>query len=275
MWRKRTSVSNSVVSPARYPRTASSTRARSSGCTSSSAALPAGRGALVAELLPHVHVVVDGRSRRSPSGISSLPDADVRAAHRQLHPFVGPAEHLRLLRPPPLGHVAEDQDDARDAAAVVDDGGAAVVDGRLPAVPGQQRRVVGQPDHRAQAEHLGRGVLDRLPGLLVDDAEHLGQRPPDGVRQRPPRQRLGRRVQEGHPGLGVGRDDRVADARERDRVAALAGRDAAPGAVQGFTQAADERADQHEERQGNRIVCGVDPEGVVRFEEEVARPPRR
>ena len=35
---------------------------------------------------------------------------------------------------------------------------------------------------------------------------------------------------------------------------ALVGHDAAPGAVQGFAQAADDRADQHEEAQGDRVV---------------------
>jgi hypothetical protein len=179
-------------------------------------------------------------------------------------------QRLRLLRPPPLGDVAEDQDDAREAAAVVDDGGAAVVDGNRAAVPGQQRRVVGQPDDRARAEYLGRGVLGRLAGLLVDEAEHLGQRPPDGVAQRPARQRLGRRIQEGHPGLGVGREDGVAEARQRDRVAALAGRGAAVRAVQGFTQAADDHPGQREERQGGGGGAR-DVGGVVRSDEDVIR----
>jgi hypothetical protein len=161
-----------------------------------------------------------------------------------------------------LSHVAEDQDDARDGAAVVDDGGAAVFNGHLAAVPGQERRVVGLPDHRAQAQHLGRGILGRLPSLLVDNAEHLGEWPPHGVCQGPARQRLGRRVQEDQPGLGVGRDDRVADAREGDRVAALAGRDAAARAVHRFRQAADGRAGQHEQPQG------VDFTPIVDFERE-------
>ena len=143
--------------------------------------------------------------------------------HQGAKTFVGPAERLGLLCPPPLGHVAEDQDDAGDAPAVVEDGGAAVVDGRLAAVPGQQRRVVGQPDLRTQPEDFGRRILDRLPGLLVDDVEHLDQRPPDGLRQRPAGQRFGRWVQEGDQALGVGGDDGVADARQRDRIAALAG----------------------------------------------------
>ena len=78
------------------------------------------------------------------------------------------------------------------------------------------------------------------------------------------------RVQEGDPGLVVGREDRVADARERDRIAALAGHDAAPGTMQGFTKATDDRADQREEAEAHPIVYGgLDPEAVPRFDEEV------
>ena len=183
---------------------------------------PGRRAAGVAELLPKIHVVHPAVEKIAV-GHLDLPDVDVRAAQRQFHPLVGLAEHLGFLGPPALADVAEDQDDAGDSPAFVEDGGAAVVDRHLAAVPGQERRVVGQPDHRAQAEHLGRGILDRLPGLLVDDVEHLGQRPPDRLRSRPAGQRFGRWVQEGHTSLGVGGDDRVADAGQRHRVAALAG----------------------------------------------------
>ena len=70
---------------------------------------------------------------------------------------------------------------------------------------------------------FGRRILDGLPGLLVDDVEHVDQRPPDGLRQRPAGHRFGRWVQEGDQALGVGGDDGVADARQRHRIAALAG----------------------------------------------------
>ena len=52
---------------------------------------------------------------------------------------------------------------------------------------------------------------------------------------------------------------------------ALGGHDAAPGPVQGFAQAADDRADQHEEAQGDRVVYGSDLKGVKRVDEEVGR----
>ena len=150
-----------------------------------------------------------------------FPDADIRAAQRQLEGGRWPGGAPPPPPVPAAGRVAEDQDDSADAPPVVDDAVRTVVDGHLCAVSGQQHRVIGQSDHGAQAEYLGRRVLDRLAGLLVDDVEHLREWPSGGFPLRPSRQRLGRRVQENHPRLVVGRDDGVADARQRDRVAAL------------------------------------------------------
>ena len=39
---------------------------------------------------------------------------------------------------------------------------------------------------------------------------------------------------------------------------ALGGHDAAPDPVQGFAQSADERADQDEDHQGNRVLAAVE-----------------
>src|SRR5262249_11309575 len=75
----------------------------------------------VAELLPDVQVMTTAVLEIAV-GHLDFPHADIRAAQRQLHELVGPAERIRLLRPPPLGHVAEHQDDARNGAAVVEDG---------------------------------------------------------------------------------------------------------------------------------------------------------
>ena len=60
------------------------------------------------------------------------------------------------------------------------------------------------------------GVLGRLAGVLVDDAEDLRQGLPRGLGLGPPGQGLGHPVEVGHPALGVGADDRVADAGEGD-----------------------------------------------------------
>ena len=61
-----------------------------------------------------------------------------------------------------------------------------------------------------------RRVLDRLAGVLVDDAEHVFERPPGRLARLPADQLLGDRIQEIDPPLGVGADDRIADARQRD-----------------------------------------------------------
>ena len=69
-----------------------------------------------------------------------------------------------VLRPPPLGHVAEDQHHAVHAPAGAPDRGAAVVDRPLGAVPGDQQRMVGQADDHPLAQHALRRALDRSPG---------------------------------------------------------------------------------------------------------------
>ena len=61
-----------------------------------------------------------------------------------------------------------------------------------------------------------RRVLDRLAGVLVDDAEHVFERPTGSLARLPADQLLGDRVQEVDPALGVGADDGIADARQRD-----------------------------------------------------------
>ena len=80
--------------------------------------------------------------------------------------------------------------------AVVDDGGGTVVDRGLPAVAGDEHRVVGEADRLARREDLLDRALDGEPGQLVDDAEDLPERPADGLRLRPAAERLGDRVQE-------------------------------------------------------------------------------
>ena len=69
---------------------------------------------------------------------------------------------VQQLGLPLLGDVPEDQDDARDAALVVEDGGGTVVDRHLPAVPGDEHRVVREADDAARGEDLLDRVLDGL-----------------------------------------------------------------------------------------------------------------
>ena len=96
-------------------------------------------------------------------------------------------------------------------------GAAAVVDGPLRPVPGDQDRVVRQPDDDALPQHLLHRVLDRLAGLLVEDGEHRLQRLPWASSGVHPVNSCGHAVEERHPPLVVGGDDRIADGGERDR----------------------------------------------------------
>ena len=76
--------------------------------------------------------------------------------------------------------------------------------------------VVRQPDDAALPQGPEGRVLDRLAGVLVDDVEDVRQGPAGGLGLGPAGQGLGHAVEERHPALGVGADDRVADAGERD-----------------------------------------------------------
>ena len=120
------------------------------------------------------------------------------------------------LRPPPLGDVAEDHDGARQPAVGGPDRRGAVVDGDLAAVLRDEQGVVRQARDGAFTEDPLDGALRRLAGLLVDDDEHPLHGEAGGLRFRPAGQRLRDRVQPGHATVLVGRDDRVADARDRD-----------------------------------------------------------
>ncbi len=98
----------------------------------------------------------------------------------------------------------------------IPDRGGAVVNGALLAVPGDQDGVVRQPDDHALLQCPQRRVLDRLAGVLVDDAEHVLQGAARGFLGLPADKLLGDRVEEVDPALGVGADDGIADARQRD-----------------------------------------------------------
>ena len=75
-------------------------------------------------------------------------------------------------------------------ALLVPDRGGTVVDGPLGAVLGDQDGVVRQPDDRALLQRTQGRVLDRLAGVLVDDAEHFLERLALGVLVGPARSGL-------------------------------------------------------------------------------------
>src|SRR5262249_56092552 len=78
---------------------------------------------------------------------------------------------------PLLGYVPKHQHDPSDVALAVPNRCAAVINASLRAVFGDQDGVVGQPDHHPVPDDLRDRTLDRLAGLLVDDAEDLPQGP--------------------------------------------------------------------------------------------------
>ncbi len=128
---------------------------------------------------------------------------------------------VQQLRPPLLGDVAEDEDDARDPALIVLDGGRTVVDRAFPPVAADEHGVVGEADGLAGGQDLLDGVLDGPPGQLVDDGEDLGQSLAVGLGVGPAREGLGDGVQEEDTPLVVGGDDGITDAGEGRREPTL------------------------------------------------------
>ena len=106
----------------------------------------------------------------------------------------------------------EDQHDPHQFLLGIADGGGAVVNGVLRAVARNQYRVVRQTDHLPLAQHFSDRVVYRLPGLFVDDVEHLNEGTLLRLLQRPSGQAFRHRVHEGHASLRVGGDHGVADA---------------------------------------------------------------
>ena len=73
-----------------------------------------------------------------------------------------------------------------------------------------------QPDDDALSQGSGGRVLDRVATHFIDDLENGVQRFPSFLLLRPAGQGLSHRVQEGGAAVGVGGDDRIANAGERD-----------------------------------------------------------
>ena len=95
-------------------------------------------------------------------------------------------------------------------------GGGAVVDRPLRPVPGDEHRMVRQPDHHPLPQGSESGVLDRVARPLLQDPEDLRQGSARRFRLRPAGQGLGHAVEECDPAIGVGADDRIADAGQGD-----------------------------------------------------------
>ena len=66
------------------------------------------------------------------------------------------------------------------------------------------------------SERPQRRILDRLACFLVDDVEHVLKVASGGFRRLPADKFLGDGIEEVHSPFGVGADDRIADARQRN-----------------------------------------------------------
>ncbi len=123
--------------------------------------------------------------------------------------------------------------------------------GQLAVVLGDQHGVVGETHDGAEAEHLARRVLHRLPRRLVDDAEYRVQR----VAQRlgaPAGEGLRDRVQQRDPPLRVGHHDRVPDAGEGGAKTLALGVQHVGRPLAGGLVARDQRDDHRDQDQTQR-----------------------
>ena len=182
-----------------------------------------------------------------------------RLAHRRERRRVAPgrslaSEDVRLiaLDRAPLGEIAEDEHHAHRVAGAVADGIRPARDAALVAAPAHEQDTGGQRRHLVVAEHA-RGQA--LAGARVSSSttpKTICECAAAGLGGRPPGEMLRRRVHERDPLGPIRHDDRVADARERDRhFFALSARvvlgPAAPGG-----QHADGARHQREDRGDGR-----------------------
>ena len=118
--------------------------------------------------------------------------------------------------------IAENQHDAGQRAAGIEDGRAAVGDGRVASVFGDEHGVVRQPDDDPFARDLARRILDRLARLLVDDVKDFFQRLTARLVQRPAGEFLRHRVEQFDAPFDIGHNGAVADAEQYGVVARFA-----------------------------------------------------
>ena len=211
---------------------------------------------------------------------------DIRDMFGQLpEPFL--ALPLRLLSQPTLGDIPKDDDDARDLALIVLDGGGVVLDELRRPVPGDEDHVIAREDDLSSPNDLGDGEVGRPVGRLLDRAEDLLQGATHRLRRSPAGESFGDRIQGGDTTLGVGRDHGIGDAGQGDaeplpmgllaleRPSGLGG--ARLGTALGGTHRLDEQGDgqpESEEGVGDLGVGLEDREGATTLQEEVIdRPP--
>ena len=149
-----------------------------------------------------------------PSVEEHLDDAEAFVDRREEGPVPLLAPAQRLLGPPLLARVVEDEDDPRDPTVVAQDGGGTVRDDTLGPVLRDEDGVIGEPLNPARREHRIDRIGHGASGRLVEDDEHGVERPAARLGDGPAGQLLGDGVHEDDPAREIGGDDRITDAVE-------------------------------------------------------------
>src|ERR1700691_2253060 len=92
--------------------------------------------------------------------------------------FVRPLERKRgprhlVFRFSPLRYIAENEDATDEISGLITDGRGAVVNEKLPAVPGEELCVVGKANGPSLGNSLFQRVCHYIPRRLIDDSEYL------------------------------------------------------------------------------------------------------
>ena len=128
-------------------------------------------------------------------------------------------------------------------------GGAAIVDRAFGAVARDEQSMIGQADDHSIGQHAPRRALDRMARVLVDDAEDVVEPPAGGLGAAPPAERLGNGIHEEHSAATIGRDHRVADARQHGGEPHVPGLHPSTRGVERLDEHGDHRRSCHEQRE--------------------------
>ena len=90
-----------------------------------------------------------------------------------------------------------------------------------PVLPDKEGMIGKAHDH-PQLEHFGDRVFHNAAGMFVDDPEYLWNGPGHGIGQAPARQFFRYGIHKGDPALGIGGNDRIADAGQGRGITLLA-----------------------------------------------------
>ena len=114
-----------------------------------------------------------------------VPNPDLAGTERKLQTFFAACN--RILRLPALAHVAKDKHHSQDALKFVSDRSCTVLNRDASSVLGNEHRVIGKADDHAFPHRFLNRIPDCLPGPLVPNHKHFGDRLSYGIRLTPAR----------------------------------------------------------------------------------------